>query len=126
MRSACSLASTQIAASVTPSLLGTDRILLPLPRGSSGNSETGNTSSRPSVDAAASSVPDSPTGVAGTTEPPGRHAQRSLAGFLARVQLGELHDEPIAGRRRNDPPILGRADQHGAETGAVGRIEVAR
>ena len=83
---------------------GMPKILLPLPRGSSGRSATGNTSSRPSVFTAATSAPSTAgTGTGGEHRRALRHLQHRLAGPVATVQVLELDDEAVAGVAGQQP-----------------------
>ena len=53
-----------------------------------------------------------------------RHRQHRLAGLGPADQFARLHDETVAGARRDHPARLGRPEQHAAKRRAVGRIEV--
>ena len=77
--------------------VGMPKILLPLPRGSSGSSAAGNTSSRPSLFTRREQRVRPPgTGAGGSTCAPSGTFSTALPARLRRVQLLQLHDEAVA------------------------------
>ena len=55
-----------------------------------------------------------------------RHLEHRLALLVARIELRELHLEAVARIAREQPEIVGLADQHRRERGAVRRIDACR
>ena len=83
------------------------KILLPLPRGSSGRSSTGKTSRRPSEFAAASSAsPTAGTGAGASTRAAVGHSEHGLAGPIARAapRASRRSRNPRRSRAPSDPP----------------------
>ena len=98
----------------------------PLPALISSICGTGSASTSPSLLTSTARLPGFAMGCAGSTLRVLRNLQHGLALLVARVQLAELGGKAVARIARQQPPVVGLADQHRREGRAVGRIDRAR